>query len=253
MSGWARQSASWSGWRSSASSPLPSRLVVVSKPAAKRRMAVEVISSSLRRSSLSLACTRALKRSSHGRRRRSSSSSSKYAAEEGDGLDRRLGLLLAEHGLDPLRRGADVGLQTRTLGGRDADQLADDRHGERECELGHEVDVAALGQDVEQVVDQLVDGGPQTFHLARRERARHQPAQAGVIRRVRQQHVVLGRVEEFASAGAVIAEEASRAVLDPHAPSEPRVSQHAQAFLVAVDDVGPERRPAHPGLLTHRA
>ena len=49
----------------------------------------------------------------------------------------------------------------------------------------------------------------------------------------------------------VIAEDARRGVLDPHAASEPGVSQHAQALLVAVDDVGPERRPAHPGLLAH--
>ena len=64
------------------------------------------------------------------------------------------------------------------------------------------------GQVVEQVVDQGSMAGPQALDLARRERARHQPAQAGVVRRVRQQHVVLGRVEEFAPAGAGVAEDA---------------------------------------------
>ena len=62
----------------------------------------------------------------------------------------------------------------RTLGWRPArssaghaHELADDRHGQRQGELGHELDVAASGQVVEQRVHQLVDGRAEPLDLAR--------------------------------------------------------------------------------------
>ena len=194
MSGWARQSASWSGWRSSARSPLPSRLVVVSKPAAKSRMAVEVISSSVRRSSLSRACTSALKQvvaraapalleqldevARRGRRWPRSPPPSPPRSARARSPWRRPGRGAGA------RPGPPAGTPTSS-------PMTAMGSGQRE--LGHEVDLALRGQAVEQIVDQLVDGRTQALDLAGRERARDQSAQPGVVRRVRQQHVVLGR------------------------------------------------------------
>ena len=85
-----------------------------------------------------------------------------------------------------------------------------------------------LGQVVEQVVDQRVDGRPQALDLARRERAGHQPAQPGVVGRVGQQHVVLGQLEELAPPRAGVAEDARRGVLDPDAA--PRAGSRSTAW-----------------------
>ncbi len=62
----ARSAASWSGLRSSASTPLPIRLTVVSWPATSSRNAIEISSVWSSRSSSSLACTSAEKMSSPG-------------------------------------------------------------------------------------------------------------------------------------------------------------------------------------------
>ncbi len=62
----ARSAASWSGWRSRASTPLPIRFTVVSCPATSSRKAMEISSASLSRSSSSLAWISALNMSSPG-------------------------------------------------------------------------------------------------------------------------------------------------------------------------------------------
>ena len=67
---------------------------------------------------------------------------------------------------------------------RQGEQIADhlERHGERE--LVDELDRASLGGDVEDVVDQLLDAGPQPLDRRRRERLGDQAAQPRVIGRV---------------------------------------------------------------------
>ncbi len=105
---------------------------------------------------------------------------------------------------------------------------------------------------VEELGHESVHGRAEALHLARAERAGHQSAQPGVVRRIRHQHVVLGQLEELAASGPGAAEDVGRGVLDPHPASEPGVAQHGQALFVAVDDVGTERRPAHPRLLPHQ-
>ena len=76
----ARSRASWSGWHNSAHSPLPMRFVVVSKPAAKSRMAVETTSSWVSRSEPSETAMSSDNRSSAGCRLRSAIRVSKYCS-----------------------------------------------------------------------------------------------------------------------------------------------------------------------------
>ena len=71
-------------------------------------------------------------------------------------------------------------------------QLADDLEGQREGVGGDQIDhcVGAGGGDgVEVLVDQAAHPGLEGLHSTHREGARHQPSQAGVIRRVDGQHV----------------------------------------------------------------
>ena len=100
-------------------------------------------------------------------------------------------------------------------------------------------------------VTQRVHGRTKLLDLARRERTRDQTAEAGVVGRIGQQHVVRTCLEELTTPPPVVAEDAGRRVLDAHAATEARVAQDALALLVAADDVGAERGPADPGLGVH--
>ncbi len=157
----------------------------------------------------------------------------------------------AEDRLYALGRGAHLRLQAGPVLRRHAHQLTDHRHGQGQGEVGHELDVAFLSHGVEQVGHQLVHGRAEPLDLARRERTRHQAAQPGVVRRVGHQHVVLRGLEEFAAPRPVLTENAGGRTLDGQATPESGVAQHGLALVVAVHDVGAERRPADPGLFAH--
>ena len=101
----------------------------------------------------------------------------------------------------PLAAARTCGCRRARSAAGHAHQLADHGHGQRQRELGHELDVAPLGEVVEQLLDQLVHGRPQALDLAGGERARDQPAQAGVVRRVRQSMLCCDGLEELAAAG----------------------------------------------------
>jgi hypothetical protein len=86
------------------------------------------------------------------------------------------------------------------VGGRPAEELGDDQHRERLGEAGDDVH-RTLGRQrhgapVEQVLGQLLDPGPEPFHVPAAEGAGHQPPQPGVRGRLHlQQRVLVQPVE----------------------------------------------------------
>ena len=166
-----RSRISSSGWPSSAHNPLPMRFVVVSNPAAKSRMAVETTSSSVSRSEPSDTAMSSDSRSGSG-------SGSALGDEPGEvllhGHPGRLGateVLEGRHRLEETGGGAHEILELVTVLHRHPEQLADDRHGQGEGELGHHVDAvaagAALGHGVEEPVAQGHHMGAQRRHGVR--------------------------------------------------------------------------------------
>ena len=72
--------------------------------------------------------------------------------------------------------------------GRDAQQLGDDRHGQRLHELGDEVGLPGLAHVVDQAVDDGLDPAPHRLHGPWRERLEDQPSEPRVIGRLEIQH-----------------------------------------------------------------
>jgi len=90
--------------------------------------------------------------------------------------------------VDERRHVAD---QPREVAGRvlrHAEQRRDHGDRERHRERRHHLGLAALGELVEDRREQALDLGPEALDHLRRERTRHQRADAGVVRRVQEQH-----------------------------------------------------------------
>ena len=101
-----------------------------------------------------------------------------------------LQLVVLEHGGDDRVRPV---LEAIVVGRRHAEHLGDHSDREREGVLGREVHLAPGLDRVEELVGDRLDPRPQLLDHLRRERLRHEPAQAAVILAVPVQHVVLDR------------------------------------------------------------
>ena len=105
------------------------------------------------------------------------------AAHVERGLDDLVGVLHGQQRVEHLGDGVAPGAEldgVATLG--HAEHLVDDGEGEGEGQLADEVDgLAALGEVVEDAVDQIAGGGPDALDGPGRERLRHQLADARVV------------------------------------------------------------------------
>ena len=119
------------------------------------------------------------------------------------------------------------------IGERHAHHLADDRRRHRQRQVGDDVHLAALGDAIEQLVDQHLDARPQRLDGARAKRLVHQLAQPRVIRRVLLQDELPGPAGEGRAAQRV-------AVGKAHAGRH--FLQHAHDVVVARQPEEADRR-----------
>ena len=142
-----------------------------------------------RRSFPSRAAIRALTRSSPGERGLDLDELLQQC-HDSVGCQLRLGVLLRGRGGD--EQPGEASTEGGAVGLGYSEQLADDGERQRERETGDEVDPAVgslRGDAVEQLVDDGLDPWPQRLDAPRREGARDQPAEPGVIRRIDGEHV----------------------------------------------------------------
>ena len=226
-SGLALSSASWSGLRCSASKPLPIRLTVVSWPAPNNRMILAVSSS--------LESLLAVLLGLHQLR-------DQIVA---GGLPPQLEHLLEIHRrhriagvalLDLLRRQRHRIEQASAIARTcikylamllgDSEHVADDGDRQAEREILDQVHLALRDDAVERLVDDLLDARAHVLDPARGEGLHHQPAQAGVVRRILLQHPVAHAAEHrlVHDLGAVAADRALDIIL-----AEPLVA-HARGW-----------------------
>ena len=96
-------------------------------------------------------------------------------------VDRRLDLLVGDDRVERLDdRSGPLG-DLRLVGLGHPEHLGDHVERQREGQVGDDVTVAALGDRVEHLVDELLHPRSQRLDRRRRERLAHQPAQAGVV------------------------------------------------------------------------
>ena len=124
----------------------------------------------------------------------------------------------------------------------DSEHVADDGDRQAEREILDQVHLALRDDAVERLVDDLLDARAHVLDPARGEGLHHQPAQAGMIRRILLQHPVAHAAEHrlVHDLGAVAADRALDIVL-----AEPLVAHHEAGLGVAAGDEHAERREMH--------
>ena len=209
--GSARRRSISDGLRSRASIPLPTRFMVVSKPATKSRVTVLSSSAWVRRSPSASAAIRALSRSGPGLPAALLDQVGEVAEQLHAG-----GHALHEGGLVEVvveQAGGPRGpsLEALPVGDGHAQQLADHDRRQGVGQVGQHVElaVAPLHHRVEQLVDQPLDAGLEAVDGPGGEGLADQPPQAGVVGRVEEHHQVRARL-------------AHRALLDRSTPSPSR-------------------------------
>ena len=123
-----------------------------------------------------------------------------------------------------------------------SEHVADDGDRQAEREILDQVHPALRDDAVERFVDDLLDARAHVLDPAGGEGLHHQPAQAGVIRRILLQHPVAHAAEYrlVHDLGAVAADRALDIVL-----AEPLVAHHEADLGVAAADIDAERRQVH--------
>ena len=254
--GLAASSRMASGLRSSRSTLLPIRLVVVSCPALSRKMQLCSSSASDRRSvppppsPSSLAAT-SLERISPWSGVRSPWPPRDLIAQEvlelGDRGDAGVELLGRERRLQRAKDAKRPVAQRPALGLRDAEQIADQLHRDRRGEILDQVDGAAFGGSVEQPVDQRLDARAHHLQRARREGRRQQLADAGVNRRI---------VEDEAGGVVLVQQAVAKVRLERRflvgAPG-PGVAIDLDQIVVAGEEIRAVRQAVHRVVLAQRA
>ena len=233
-SGLALSSASWSGLRCSASKPLPIRLTVVSWPAPNSRMILAVSSSLESLLPSSSACTSCVIRSSPGVFRRSSNNLLEIHRRHRIAGVALLDLVRRQrHRIEQAPAVARTGIKHLAMLLGDSEHVADDGDRQAEREILDQVHLALRDDAIERLVDDLLDARAHVLDPARGEGLHHQPAQAGVVRRILLQHPVAHAAEHrlVHDLGAVAPDRALDIVL-----AEPLVAHHQAGLGVAAGD-----------------
>ena len=123
-----------------------------------------------------------------------------------------------------------------------SEHVADDGDRQAEREILDQVHLALRNDAIERLVDDLLDARPHVLDPARGESLHHQPAQAGMVRRILLQHPVAHAAEHrlVHDLRAVAADRALDIVL-----AEPLVAHHEAGLGVAAGDEHAERRQVH--------
>ncbi len=211
--------------------PLPTRFMVVSKPAMNSRVAVLSSSAWVSLSPAASAASRAPSRSFAGLGPAGLDQVGEVLDEVHAGDHALVHGLLVEVAVEQAGGVGGPALEQLAVRGGHAQQLADDDRRQRVGQVGQHVHLARLDHRVEQLVDQRLDAGPQGLHHAGRERLADQRPQPGVV----------GRVEEHHEAGTDLADRShGRGVgalgEQRRVGAEPRVPQEGGAVVVAGED-----------------
>ena len=124
----------------------------------------------------------------------------------------------------------------------DPEHVANDGDRQTECEILDQLHLSLGNEPVERLVDDLLDARAHVLDPARGERLHHQPAQAGMIRRVLLQHREAEAAEYrlLHDVGAIAALGAFGIIL-----AEALVAHHQAGLGVTARDIHAERRQVH--------
>ena len=137
-----------------------------------------------------------------------------------------LDLLGGDSGLERSGAGAHQGAELVTVRRRHPHQLTDDLHREPERQRVHDVDIALDGHSVDDHVGHVAHMGFEVLHASWREPPRHQASEAGVVRRVDEEHRV---AHDRLLAGRQPRVEQRPTIVVEVALAQARVSQHRVA------------------------
>ena len=160
-------------------------------------------------------------------------------------------LLAPHHRLDDDRERIGPQLGLREVGRRQAEHVADHAHRQLLREARHQLELALLRQRAEQLVGQRGDAIAQGRDHRRLEGAGDQPAQPRVLRRIVEQHPVLGRALERR-----IGDERAVLPVDRRAPrlaAEARAAQPGAGVGVVADEPDADDVALGPASLADRA
>ena len=124
----------------------------------------------------------------------------------------------------------------------DSEHVADDGDRQTEREILDQIHLPLRHDAVERLIDDLLDARAHVLDPARGKRLHHQPAQAGMVRRILLQHPVAHAAEHrlVHDLRAVAADRALDVIL-----AEPLVAHHEAGLGMAAGDIHAERRQMH--------